>query len=61
MVNDNTEILIRADDKLPNNITLKNVLILITWIIKDSTSFINNQFQKNYQQQKKVVKLGKNW
>ena len=23
MVNDNTEILIRADDKLPNNITLK--------------------------------------
>ena len=61
MVNDNTEILIPADDKLPNNITLKNVLILITWIIKDSTSFINNQFQKNYQQQKKVVKLGKNW
>ena len=61
MVNDNTEILIRADDKLPNNITLKNVLILITWIIKDITSFINNQFQKNYQQQKKVVKLGKNW
>ena len=61
MVNDNTEILIRADDKLPNNITLKNVLILITWIIKDSSSFINNQFQKNYQQQKKVVKLGKNW
>ena len=42
MVNDNTEILIRADDKLPNNITLKNVLILITWIIKGSTSFINN-------------------
>ena len=35
MVNDNTEILIRADDKLPNNITLKNVLILITWIIKN--------------------------
>ena len=61
MVNDNTEILIRADHKLPNNITLKNVLILITWIIKDITSFINNQFQKNYQQQKKVVKLGKNW
>ena len=32
---DNTKILIDTDDKLPNDITLKNVAILITCVIKD--------------------------
>ena len=39
---DNTKILIDADDKLPNDITLRNVLILITCIIKDDNKFIRN-------------------
>ena len=32
---DNTKILIDTDDKLPNDITFKNVAILITCVIKD--------------------------
>ena len=32
---DDTKILIDMDDKLPNNITLKNVVILTTCVIKD--------------------------
>ena len=40
---DNTKISINADDKLPNDITLRNVLILITCIIKD-----DNKFTRNY-------------
>ena len=39
---DNTKILIDADDKLPNDITLRNVLILITCIIKDDNKYIRN-------------------
>ena len=33
---DNTKILIDTDDKLPDDITLKNVVILITCVIKDN-------------------------
>ena len=36
---DNTKILIEADDKLPFNITLKNVVTLITCVIKDDDKF----------------------
>ena len=36
---DNTKILIEVDDKLPNNITLKNVVTLITCVIKDDGKF----------------------
>ena len=32
---DDTKILIETDDKLPDEITLKNVVILITCVIKD--------------------------
>ena len=32
---DNTKILINTDDKLPDDITFKNVAILITSVIKD--------------------------
>ena len=38
---DNTKILIDTDDKLPNDITLKNVAILITCVIKDDGNFIH--------------------
>ena len=36
---DNTEFLIEADDKLPDNITLKNVVILMTCVITDDGKF----------------------
>ena len=36
---DETKILIDTDDKLLNFITLKNVVILITYIIKDDGKF----------------------
>ena len=36
---DNTKILIDTDDKLPNNITLKDFLILMTCVIKDDEKF----------------------
>ena len=36
---DDAEILIETDAKLPDNITLKNVVILISCIIKDGDSF----------------------
>ena len=39
---DNTEILVDIDDKLPDNIMHKNVLILMTRIIKDDGNFIHN-------------------
>ena len=32
---DDTKILIEIDDKLPGDVTLKNVVILITCVIKD--------------------------
>ena len=34
-----TKILIDTDDKLPNDITLENVVILDTYIIKDGVKF----------------------
>ena len=36
---DNTKILIDTDDELPDNITLKNVVISITYVIKDENKF----------------------
>ena len=36
---DNTKILIDTEDKLPNDITLKNVAILITCVINDDNKF----------------------
>ena len=36
---DDTKILIHTDDKLPDYITLKNIVILITYIIKDDGTF----------------------
>ena len=39
---DNTEILVDTDDKLPDNIMHKNVLILMTRIIKVDGNFIHN-------------------
>ena len=36
---DNTKILIGTDDKLPDDITLKNVAILITCVIKGDGKF----------------------
>ena len=36
---DDAKVLIETDDKLSDNITLKNVFILITYIIKDYDQF----------------------
>ena len=36
---DDTRILIDTDDKLPGDITLKNVAILVTSVIKDDDKF----------------------
>ena len=36
---DNTEILIDINDKLPDDIALKNVVLLITYVIKDDGQF----------------------
>ena len=36
---DNTKILIETDDKLPDDIIFKNVVILITCVIKDGPKF----------------------
>ena len=35
----NTKILIDTDDKLPDDITLKNVVILMTCVVKDDDKF----------------------
>ena len=36
---DDTKILIDTNDKLPNNITIKNVVALMTCVIKDDGKF----------------------
>ena len=45
---DDAKILIDTDDKLPNDITLKNVVILITCIREMMVNFIHKYFQKNH-------------
>ena len=45
---DDTMILIDANDKLPENITLKNVVILIICVIKGDDKFIHNYFKKKH-------------
>ena len=40
----NTKILIDTDDKLPNNITLKYAVIVVTCDIKDDDKFHPQQF-----------------
>ena len=41
---ENTKILIETDDKLPGDITLKNVAILMACVIKDDGKFYPQQF-----------------
>ena len=41
---DDTKILIDTDSKLPDDITIKNFVILITWIIKDDGNFYPQLF-----------------
>ena len=36
---DGTKILIETDDKLPNDISLKAVALLLTWLIKNENKF----------------------
>ena len=36
---DGTKMLIEADDKLPDDVTLKNVVILTAFVIKDGDKF----------------------
>ena len=41
---DNTKILIIAEDKFPNDITLNNVVISVTCVIKDDNKFYQKLF-----------------
>ena len=41
---DDTKILIETDDKLPDDITFKNVAIIITCVIKDIDKFCQQLF-----------------
>ena len=45
---DDTKVLIDTNDKLPDDITLKDVVILMTCFIKDGDKFIQNYFQKKH-------------
>ena len=36
---DVTKILIDTDDKVPEYITLSNVVVLMTWVVKDDSKF----------------------
>ena len=47
---DNIKILIDTDDRLPEAITLKNAVILITCVIKDA----DNKFKHNVKHLKKI-------
>ena len=44
---DDTKMLIEADDKLPDDITFKNVAILITCVTKDDNKFYAIIFRTN--------------
>ena len=41
---DDTKTLINTDGRLPDNITLTNVLILIPWVMKDDGKFYPQLF-----------------
>ena len=43
---DNTKILMDRDDKLPDDITIKNVVLLVTCVIKDDGKFYPQIFYK---------------
>ena len=45
--NDNYNILIDTNDELPDNITLKNVMIFMTCVIKDGAIIQNCFYKKN--------------
>ena len=41
---DDSDVTVEADDKLPDDITLKNVVMLITCFIKDRDDFFSQLF-----------------
>ena len=45
---DDTKILIDTDDNLPDYITLKNVVILITFVVEDNAKFCPQIFLKKH-------------
>ena len=45
---DNTKILINTDDKIPDQTTVKNIVILITCVIIDNAKFYLQIFQKKH-------------
>ena len=45
---DNTKMLIVIDNKLPDDVALKNVVILMTCVIKDNDKFYKKIFKKHY-------------
>ena len=56
---DNTKILIDADDKLPDNITLKNVAILMSYVTKyDSELYPQIFLEKALLNKHGIIKYG---
>ena len=53
---DDTKILIDTDDKLPDYITFKNVVILITYVIKDDAKFYTQIFLEEALYNEKALK-----
>ena len=53
---DYTKILIDTDDKLPDYITFKNVVILITYVIKDDAKFYTQIFLEEALYNEKALK-----
>ena len=51
---DNTRILLNTDDKLPDDITLKNAVILMTCVIKDGDKFYQHLFLEEVLQDKQT-------
>lgn len=45
---DNTKMLIVIDNKLPDDVALKNVVILMTCVIKENDKFYTKIFKKHY-------------
>ena len=50
---DDTKILIDTDDKLPDYITFKNVVILMTCVVKNDDNFYPNKQEKKFKAFKK--------
>ena len=55
---DDTKILIETDDKLPDDITLKNAVILVTSVIKNKGKFYQQIFLEKALVVLKIISIG---